>query len=68
MNYLIFHPLCTLLGLLPRTTYNFMHIATVNCALLHVNVSTTYCQWCTTVKHENKDSSIIRGTELLSRS
>lgn len=43
MNFLIFHPICALLGLLPRTTYNFMHIATVNCAqaLLHVNVSTT---------------------------
>lgn len=61
MNYLIFHPICSLLGLLPRTTNNFMHIATVNCAqaLLHVNVSTTYCKWCTTVEHENKDSSII---------
>lgn len=40
-----------LLGLLPRTTSNFMHIATVNCAqaLLLVNVSTTYRKWCTTI-------------------
>lgn len=42
MNYLIFHPICALLGLSLRTTYNFMHIATANWAqaLLHVNVST----------------------------